>query len=138
MDKTIEIPFKDISGIVRLAFPGATSRRTVKIRKQKSYHVHDYWDGGSREYAVFLNLRTKQVIPAPAVSALREGHVYNLAYGEVELSGECCVVVNTIFCGKDLGYFIYVPEEVQVEGSALLLPPKSNVPLLPEKKEESL
>jgi hypothetical protein len=114
-----EVDFRDVESLVRLAFPGARSRRTVKIDQRQSYHVSDYWDGGSRDECRFIKLATRQVISAQEVPALTEGHIYKLAFGDVELSPGFIVVEHCIFCGKDLGYRIYCsqpwPLETHVE-----------------------
>jgi hypothetical protein len=115
MARIAEVAFRDVERLVRLAFPGAKSRRTVKIDQRSKYHVSDYWDGGSRDECRFIDLHTMQVISAQQVPALTEGHIYSLAHGEVELSPGYIVVEHCIFCGKDLGYRIYVNEVKALE-----------------------
>lgn len=110
MARIAEVRFIDCERLIRLAFPGAKSRRTVKVDQRKSYHVSDYWDGGSRDECRFINLKTMQVISAQEVPALTEGNIYNLANGDVELSPGYIVVEHCIFCGKDLGYRVYVSD----------------------------
>lgn len=110
MARIAEVRFIDCERLIRLAFPGAKSRRTVKFDQRKSYHVSDYWDGGSRDECRFINLKTMQVISAQEVPALTEGNIYNLANGDVELSPGYIVVEHCIFCGKDLGYRVYVSD----------------------------
>jgi hypothetical protein len=108
MARIAEVPFREVERLVQVAFPGARSRRTVKIDQRASYHVSDYWDGGSRDECRFVKLATMQVISAKEVAALTNGHIYNLAFGEVWLSPGYIVVEHCIFCGKDMGYRIYV------------------------------
>ena len=86
MARIAEVPFREVERLVKAAFPGAKSRRTVKIDQRAKYHVTDYWDGGSRDECRFIKLATMQVISAQEVPSLTEGHVYSLAMGEVELS----------------------------------------------------
>lgn len=105
-----KVSFADASRLIRLAFPGAKSRRPVKIVEKSHYLVRDYWDGGSRDECRFINLKTMQVISAQEVPALTEGNIYNLANGDVELSPGYIVVEHCIFCGKDLGYRVYVSD----------------------------
>ena len=116
MARIAEVPFREVERLVRTAFPGAKSRRTVKIDQRAKYHVNDYWGGGSRDECRFIKLATMQVISAQEVPSLTEGHVYSLAMGEVELSPGFIVVEHCIFCGKDLGYRIYCNEVQQLAG----------------------
>ena len=114
MEKVIEVAFREVQDIVRRAFPGAKSRRTVKIRAARSHRVADYWDGGSRDYSVFLELGTLRTMSSDAIPReVRQeaSNPFNLPIADVILTPGFCVVEHTIFCGKDLGYRIYVSHE---------------------------
>lgn len=131
MNEPTQIPFKDVASFIRRYFPEAKSRRPVKVSVRKSYHVSDYWDGGSRNYAVFVNLRTGENVDPKQVQQLTEGHVYHLPYGSVELSEGFAVIEHCIFCGKDLGYRVYVGDKTILNENSVFanFMPKS----LPEK-----
>jgi hypothetical protein len=66
MDK-VSVRFSDVAELIRSAFPGAKSRRPVKISFDKNYCVSDFWDGGSRTYTKFVNLETSQVLSSDAL-----------------------------------------------------------------------
>jgi hypothetical protein len=121
-----EVAFRDVEKIIRRAFPGAKSRRTVKIEQRNSYNVRDYWDGGSRNECRFLNLSTMEIINPASVQALTTGpgNPFGLPNGDVELTPGFIVIENVIFCGKNLGYRIYVSD-------AKLLEPIVKLPILP-------
>jgi hypothetical protein len=131
-----EVKFSEIAGLIRKAYPNAKSRRTVKICERQTYSVRDYWDGGSREYAVFLDLKTGNTITPASVPALTENNIYRLPSGNVELSPGIVVIVNSIFCGKDLGYRIYVCGDVKVNDGVLEMVSAPVMPALPEKTTE--
>ena len=107
----IEVPFSDVKDIIQAAFPGESSRRTVKVQVRQTYQVSDYWSEGSRNHAAFVKLDGMQVIQAtnlPAEARQQAGNPYHLAAGEVMMTPGIVVVEHTIFCGKDLGFRLYV------------------------------
>lgn len=112
--KTIEVKFSDVRDIITRAFPGARSRRTVKIQASNSYSVRDFWDGGSRDECRFVELSSLRVMSSaeiPQDVRQQQSNPYNLPVCEVNLTPGYCVVEHIIFCGKDLGYRIYVSHE---------------------------
>lgn len=113
----IEVSFKEVSSLIQKAFPGAKSRRTVKIDSREVYRVSDYWDGGSRNYAMFINLSNGTVMSSsdiPQENIQKAANPFNLPICSVTLTPGFIVVEHTIFCGKDLGYRIYCsPEKFQ-------------------------
>ena len=107
----IKIPFSDptVKQIITSAFPGAKTRRPVGIETKTSYHVHDYWDGGSRTYCAFLRLSDMQAVSSealPEAARQQNGNPFNLPIGNLPLSPGYAVIEHVIFCGKDLGYRI--------------------------------
>src|SRR5574337_1430623 len=105
-----EYKFSQVARLVQAAFPGAKSRRPVRVEARETYFVSNYWDGGSRDECVVLNAKT-----LASVSLSEAGYVhqtrnnpFNLAIGELKLSPEFIVVEHVYFCGKDRGYRIYV------------------------------
>lgn len=111
MSKAFEIPFNQAADIVRAAFGNVSSRRTVKVEVRESYQVSDYWDGGSRNEAVFLKLDTMQAIPATAMPGhmrQQQNNPMGLAIAQVNINPGFCVVEHVYFQGHDLGYRIYL------------------------------
>lgn len=86
-------------------FAGTRSRRPVRFSAQQSYHVSDYWDGGSRTNAVFVNAQTGEYLPDSQVGFEKQtmGNPFNQRIGDVKLTPNVAVVENSIFCGKDMG-----------------------------------
>jgi hypothetical protein len=110
----IEVSFKEVSKLIQSAFPGAKSRRTVKVAPKAIYHVADYWDGGSRNECRFIQLSSGTVMGSHDIpEALRQkvANPFNLPICDVTLKAGFIVVEHVIFCGKDLGYRIYCSPE---------------------------
>lgn len=112
----IEVPFSDpsVNAIIQAAFPGVFSRRTVKVEVRETYRVSDYWSGGSRDEAIFVELSTLKSVSAqslPPECRQQKNNPYNLAIGEVVISPGYAIVEHVIFQGKDLGYRIYLNRE---------------------------
>lgn len=109
MPKIAEVAFRQARRIVQSGFPGASSRRSVKVETTEHYHVHDYWDGGSRYEARFVNLDPIRALSRAEVQAgPNTPNPYGLADYQVEMLPTYCVVEHCIFQGKDLGYRIYL------------------------------
>jgi hypothetical protein len=113
MSQVIEVPFSDasVNAIVRAGFPGASSRRNVKVCVSDSYQVNDYWSGGSRDECAFVDLASLRALSSaalPAEARQQEGNPYKLAIGEVAIVPGFAVVEHCIFQGRDLGYRVYL------------------------------
>lgn len=109
-----EVKFSEAARFIRRCFPEASVRKKVKIRTRKTYQVSDYWSEGSRNFAAFVNLETGEVLQSyniPQEFIQKEANPFNLPIARITLSDKFAVVEHTIFCGKDLGYTIYVGED---------------------------
>jgi hypothetical protein len=96
-----------LARVVRAALPGAAFRRPIGVACRESYHVADYWDGGSRTYAYFVDLATMRTLSSEAMpkdARQVAGNAYGLPVGDVVISPGFAVVEHSIFCGKDTGY----------------------------------
>lgn len=141
MKEPISLPFKHpkINAIVSAAFPGAKTRRPVRIECRTKYHVADYWDGGSRYYCAFVQLSTMQSVTSdsiPKEARQQEANPFNLPVADVLIQPGYVVVEHIIFCGKDFGYRLYVnaddiPGQLPEATSLIPLPPKEDVAELP-------
>ena len=128
MREPIKFPFSHpvINRIVKAAYPGARTRRDVKVVCRDSYRVHDFWDGGSRDYAAFVRLSDMSALPSESIPREeRQGfsNPYNLPIADVSIQAGFCVVEHVIFCGRDLGYHIYI----NADGIKAYLPEASNL-----------
>lgn len=103
---TTEYKFSEVQSIVRAAFPGAKSRRPVRIRTSQTYRVRDYWDGGSRTESVVISLETGRSVQLSQLGFVQQtmGNPFGLVMGEFPMTEKLMVVEHVISCGKDLGY----------------------------------
>lgn len=131
----IEVPPTDpsVEPLIRAAFGDTRSRRNVKVSVRESYHVHDFWDGGSRDECRFVELSTLRVIAAEQITALRDQpwNVYRLPNGDVAMVSGVAVVEHVIFCGKDLGYRVYLHADNM---APMLARPQAADDLTPEQR----
>lgn len=106
-----ELSFKDprVKAIVQAAFPGAKTRRPVRLEFRDRHHVSDFWDGGSRDETRFVKLDTLDVLTSEAIpqEARQEAsNPFKLLIADVVLNAGFVIVIHIIFQGKDLGYRI--------------------------------
>jgi hypothetical protein len=105
-----------VAHIIQATYPNYKGRRKVRVQKRESYHVTDYWDGGSRNYVQFFNVRTGQNVAIESVDyeQQEQSNPFGLRLGTVRLSSDVVAVENTIFCGKNLGIRIYVHPDAEL------------------------
>lgn len=106
-----------VARLIKATFPGWKGRRPVKVYSKLQYHLSDYHNGGSRDYAEFVNVRTGQHVNLDSLNYEHQsqGNPFNLRIGNVELTPEIAVVENVIFCGKDLGIRIHLHPDTYKE-----------------------
>jgi hypothetical protein len=84
--------------IVQAAYPSYRGRKVSIVPQRYPPNVRSYWEGGSRDYFVFLRLDTLAVAASP--ERIRQTgamcHAVTLPLGIV-------CVEHSIFCGKDTG-----------------------------------
>jgi hypothetical protein len=107
MSKTIYLDRLDgiTASIVRSAYPEYRGKKVCIEIRDYPIDVRSYWDGGSRDYFVFVNLATMERAPVPTQSAFDpklEGS------DSVQLPQGFACVRRSIFCGKDHGIAIMV------------------------------
>lgn len=108
------------AAIVRAAYPGYHGRKFKIEVSDDPIDVRSYWDGGSRDYFVFVDLKSMRAAAMPAQSAFDP----KIAGAEsVKLPADFACVQHSIFCGKDSGITIMI-------GSA------NAAPLLPAPAEK--
>lgn len=116
MNQAVEVPFAAAKDMIQRAFPGAKSRRTVKVERRTTYRVSDYWDGGSRNECRFIRLSDMTVMSSndiPSEQRQKIANPYNLPICEIAVVPGFVVVEHIIFRGKELGYRLYVaPDEI--------------------------
>jgi hypothetical protein len=93
------------AAIVAAAFPSYRGRKFKIEVSDNPIDVRSYWDGGSRDYFVFVDLKTMRSAAMPAQSAFDP----KIAGAEsVKLPADFACVQHSIFCGKDCGITIMI------------------------------
>lgn len=110
-----------VDSICRAAYPSYTGKM-FKLRTQETVDIRSSWEGGSRNYFVFVNLSTLSTSgKVPAQSAFDKP----IRGGEsVPLPDGFACVVHSIFCGKDHGLTIIVNPATM---NPALLPPATEL-----------
>jgi hypothetical protein len=114
MREPFKLPFSHpvVSRIVKQAFPGSKGiRRPIGIECRDKMHIESYWSGGSKYDYGFVRLSDWTTLTAndiPREARQAEGNAYNLPVADIEIQPGFAVVEHIIFCGKDLGYRLYL------------------------------
>ena len=82
------------------AYKGRTFRLSV-YEDAAQHNWNSYWDGGTRDYYVFIQLATLKTVPVPQNGTLFDRKKYRSTLPEGIVA-----VRHTIFCGKDVGLTI--------------------------------
>lgn len=134
MSQAVEVPFAAAKDMIQRAFPGAKSRRTVKVERRTTYRVSDYWDGGSRNECRFIRLSDMRIMSSddiPSEQRQKIANPYNLPICEIAVIPGFVVVEHIIFRGKDLGYRLYVaPDEIPGFNEQSAIAATNDVPLV--------
>jgi hypothetical protein len=113
MFERLEIPAGSALGrtIRQACFPTWKGRRPIHVEQAESLQIMDFWDGGSRDYTVFLDLATMRVVSSQTIPpGLRQkaGNPYTLVIAKVPIPPGIAIVQHVISCGKDAGLRVYV------------------------------
>jgi hypothetical protein len=98
----------------------------------------DFWDGGSRNYCAFVRLPDMSSLSSESIPREErqvQSNPFNLPVADVLIQPGFCVVESVVFCGKPLGYRIYISSDdissYLPEASTLIpMPPKPEMPEL--------
>lgn len=93
-----------VKELIQRTYPEYRGRK-VKIVQRDTYHMSDYWSGGSRTYVVAVNLANMQVEHHKGVSS---NPFNDSAHDSFSIPDGVAMVEHVIFCGKDLGIRINV------------------------------
>jgi hypothetical protein len=109
---------KAIRAIAKEIF--ASRSRKFRVVEQKTYSLRNYWDGGSREYAVALDLATgRWKMPSELTANPFEAQ----AHATIEIPQGIGILTHQIFCGQDVGIVLYIS------------PAAKNTPLPPSERQ---
>lgn len=114
--------------LAHASFPEYTGRKfkVQVVPEGTNIDVTSYWDGGSRDYFVVMNLVTMKSMPVP-----QNGDPYTRKIAPVKIHENMCVVQHSIFMGKDTGLTFIISEK-----NAAQLLPSNDVNL--DKKEKTV
>lgn len=98
----MKISKSDYPGLVALmqsAYPTYKGRKFFVEQYDHEFETHSYWDGGTKDYYVFVRADGKQM----AVSGADAPWVQYEQNRKAKLVRGLACVRHTIFCGKDCG-----------------------------------
>lgn len=102
---------KELMRLAKAAYPNYGGRKFKVENQIHALDVADYWDGGSRDYFVFVDIRDGRTMAMPS-QGLNDKPVKGA--NEVWLPEFCACVIHSYFCGKDCGITVILPHGVQV------------------------
>lgn len=91
--------------IGRLAFPDYRGRKIREEVATRPIRVESYWDGGSRDYFVCVDLRSGRVVALPQNGTPYDGGP--IAPKGVMVPEWGAIVERSYFCGKDVGIMVH-------------------------------
>ena len=110
MSAIIHLDHKDMPEearrLFRLAFPSYNGRKFKLLGVDGPISVRSYWSGGSRDYYVFVRA-DGETLSAPTSSWFDNV----TGVDSVTIPDGCAVVQHSIFCGKDTGLTLIVPQD---------------------------
>lgn len=99
---------KDVEQLANKTFPSYHGKK-FRVSTSESYRLHNYWDGGSREYFVLLRINPDgSVVLVDGCNTGTDNPFKDEAHQSIPIAQDMMVVVNSIFCGKDMGLTFYV------------------------------
>lgn len=97
----IKKPSPRLQQICHVAFPSYRGRKwRLEAKEKKS--TNSYWDGGSRDTFVVVNLASLVANPIAGLNPLT-----HKPDAPVPITPGVCIVEHSIFCGKDTGITIH-------------------------------
>lgn len=97
-----------IKKIATTAYPDYKGRKFFAKIQERPIDTRSYWDGGSRDYFVFVDLRNGRTMGVPAQSAYDKPMANADA---IILPEHCACVRRKIFCGKEMGLTVIFPSQ---------------------------
>jgi hypothetical protein len=100
-----------VKKLAKVVYPEYNGRK-FSAEIQSRYYPSDYWDGGSRNYMVAVDLKTGKIMEP---SADAKNPYNNLAHKEFNIPPGVGILEHSYFCGKDMGIRLYVSSPLQIE-----------------------
>jgi hypothetical protein len=82
-----------------------TKSRKFSVVARQTYTMSNYWDDGSREYAVAIDLATGET-QSPAFPTTNPYE--DVSHARFMIPDGVGILTHSIFCGKDCGLALYV------------------------------
>lgn len=105
---------KEIKNLVKLAFPDYRGRKIRVSADTAPTRLDSYWDGGSRDYWVFVRLHDMEILSAPSnnpvYEAMRPRIMSFLPRG-------FALIRRSIFCGQEVGVTVWFGNVELLESS---------------------
>jgi hypothetical protein len=95
---------KLVKDLAKVAYPGYTGRK-FKVCVEKTYYMQNYWDGGSRNYCVAVDLSSGKVVEPSPDTTTPWNACANTSFAIPPGVG---ILERSIFCGKEMGIRLYV------------------------------
>ena len=105
---SLEVQHMDIKAIGKTAYPDYRGRK-FRLSTRQPVDVRSYWDGGSRDYFVAIDLKTMRTMAVPQNGTPFDGGP--IRPNGVEVPTGFAIVEHSYFCGKDIGLTIHVQED---------------------------
>ncbi len=101
-----KVSIKDpaIRKIVTACYPEYKGRK-ISVEARTSYRMSNYWDGGSRDYAIAYHLESGMTREPSVVTT---NPMRGQAHSEIQIPEGIAIVEHSIFQGKDVGIRILV------------------------------
>lgn len=111
--KTVYLTKEQGEPMARKFYPEYKGNK-FSVRIQETYRFHDYWDGGSREYATLAVQDENGVLRSVSNPTAHHNPItQSEAHQETTIPKNGMIIEHCIFCGKDMGInFILSPDSV--------------------------
>ena len=106
-------PTKQITDMVRIAFPRYNGRKYRIDNSGRPVNITSYWSGGSRDYFAVVNLETRKVLPVPQNGTVFDGGP--IASDGVVVPPGYVIIEHSIAMGKDFGITIYIDPDTAIK-----------------------
>ncbi len=92
----------DVKPILAATFPSYRGR-TFRLKLATSYHLENYWSGGTKHYvrAVKFDEAGEILVSDPHHATTNPFNI--AAHKDIDIPEDVVLVEHCIFCGKDLG-----------------------------------
>ena len=100
-----------VKKLSKVIYPEYNGRKFSAEVKSK-YYVSNYWDGGSRNYMVAIDLKTGRIMKPSTESTVPFNSIANTC---IDIPAGVGILERSIFCGKDIGVRLYVSQPLAIE-----------------------